>query len=410
MALFGKRIEDLDALDISRVSSEALEEGQRLDFKEGHEHGTEMPVSKLSECVRDEVVAMANSAGGTIIIGISEVRGANGRRHRAGPIKPFSECVQKAVQLRQSLRATIGPELPGLRVRGIETSVDGSGVIVVNVNRSLSAPHAALLSKGRLLPKIRRDDCSEPMSMIELQELTLRIAREGDRLAARQDWLLKAVPPPEGSLSFTISVSFVPLDPLFVAGFPLGDAPPPVSVSARAMFDGSPHRIDELWDRGRKRQPTLRGERRHAQVLLDGLSKLGLHDYWVISELVYSDGSGILSGRYTKQTDMRPDLEVRYDDVLSTSLAAILTAIALREAANEPEARYVLQVHIQSPGILLFLPGGVEMRGKTLDPALFPLPSYPLESSDHIEILLKAISDDVHHAFGFVAPKFELIS
>lgn len=127
-----------------------------------------------------EVVAMANSYGGDVILGIEETPEKPPRAHA---IHPLPRCVELAARLEMAARDLIKPQVPMLSVRGIP--VDGSdGVVVFRVPRSRLAPHR-LEIKGVVKECYRRvSDRTEPMSMREIQDLTFAVARGLDTVDA----------------------------------------------------------------------------------------------------------------------------------------------------------------------------------------------------------------------------------
>jgi hypothetical protein len=162
-------------------------ENETLEFNEAlpGENGTPDPwltggnVTKYAKReMFKEIVALANTAGGNFILGIEE---SDEKPPVAKSIKPIRGCVDLAERLRRSASSSIDPPIPGLNSRGIETQDDGSGIVVFRVPQSRSAPHR---SSDRHC-YVRRGDESVPMSMREIQDLTIHLSRRIDELNAR---------------------------------------------------------------------------------------------------------------------------------------------------------------------------------------------------------------------------------
>lgn len=158
------------------------------------------PSSDFTAHARDrlfrEIVAFANASGGTLVLGIEEV-GDN--PPRAGAVRPLPRVNDLAVRLEDAARACIEPPLGGLLVRSVVTDeAAGAGVVLFRTVASPHAPHR-VASDGHAF--IRRGASSVKMTMREIQDLTLDLARGADRLDALFDqratafygWMHRAV-------------------------------------------------------------------------------------------------------------------------------------------------------------------------------------------------------------------------
>ena len=117
-----------------------------------------------SKDLAKEIVAFANSQGGRIIIGIEETATHPKRaRQLAVPIPRMADVVER---LRDAFAGQISPPIPGLRVLPIEAAAaDGSGYVVIDVPRSLQAPHGVGIPPECYW---RRDSSCQPMEMTDL--------------------------------------------------------------------------------------------------------------------------------------------------------------------------------------------------------------------------------------------------
>ena len=87
-----------------------------------------------------EVVALANTSGGHLILGIAETKD---KPPAADKVTPVSHCLELAERLERAAQS-IDPPIPLLGVRGVPTEPDGAGVVVFRVPQSRSAPHRSV--------------------------------------------------------------------------------------------------------------------------------------------------------------------------------------------------------------------------------------------------------------------------
>jgi hypothetical protein len=100
---------------------------------------------------------------------------------RAEAISAIARVHELADRLQEAARACIEPPLGTLQVRGIVTHGDGDGVVLFRTAASLTGPHR-VAGDGHAF--IRRGPSSVQMTMREIQDLTLDLARGADRLDA----------------------------------------------------------------------------------------------------------------------------------------------------------------------------------------------------------------------------------
>ena len=113
------------------------------------------------------------------MLGVDEI---GGNPPRAGAVTPLPRVNDLAARLEDAARACIEPPLGGLQVRGIVTDeATGSGVVLFRTIASPHGPHR-VANDGHAF--IRRGASSVKMTMREIQDLTLDLARGADRLDA----------------------------------------------------------------------------------------------------------------------------------------------------------------------------------------------------------------------------------
>lgn len=161
-----------------------------------------------------EVIALANTSGGHLFLGIAE----NKQKPPAGDaIAPIRDCHDLAERLSKAAQG-IDPVIPGLQIVPIETDPSGAGVIVFRVPASRAAPHRGLNKEAY----IRRGTESVPMSMREIHDLVLAGAtREGqmelsfEKAALRfQEFMTRLYDGSNGQVVPGFRVTAVPTMPL----------------------------------------------------------------------------------------------------------------------------------------------------------------------------------------------------
>ena len=94
---------------------------------------------------------------------------------------PLPRCADLAERFRQVFGACVDPPLPTLDIVSVPS--DGnSGVIVFRTGRSRLGPHRI---KPTLQCPVRRDNRCEALSMREIQDMTLNLARGTEQLERR---------------------------------------------------------------------------------------------------------------------------------------------------------------------------------------------------------------------------------
>lgn len=161
-------------------------EGPYLDYKATMSSKLEKDAKR--EFLKD-VTALANAAGGHLIIGTSEP--ADGRSVEEQVIG-VDDGKLLAQNLERLTTSSIDPRIPGLLVVNIPLT-NGKSCIVVHVPPSLGRPHM-VTHEGHRSFYVRHSESSDPMSAYEIREAVLTSssaearAREyvGNRLAQRR--------------------------------------------------------------------------------------------------------------------------------------------------------------------------------------------------------------------------------
>ena len=183
--ILSKPADQLGINDLKALIDSHVQEDERIEFKRGlsAEMGQDPWYSggklgkKAKIAILEESVAFANAFGGALILGIDEQESENGPG-AANKISPIPRCADLADRLTSVFGNCVEPHIPGLEIIPIETQ-DNAGAIVIRVSRSRLAPHRVIPS---LVCPIRRSDRCEKMTMREIQDLVLNLARGTEKL------------------------------------------------------------------------------------------------------------------------------------------------------------------------------------------------------------------------------------
>ena len=176
IAALTKPIDELTADDINELIDERIREDESVEFKrvltsdvvKGNGRSESRLRDKAKEGIVKEVVAFANGSGGRLFLGVAEREGA---WDTAGYVARVPQCLALAESLNRSCDDAIDPPIFGLKVMGVTTDDDGSGVIVFDVPASQQAPHRSTKS----LHFYRRSGTeSKQMDVQEIRDTILR--------------------------------------------------------------------------------------------------------------------------------------------------------------------------------------------------------------------------------------------
>jgi ribulose bisphosphate carboxylase small subunit len=180
LGIFTKPVETLTAADVDEVLAQGWPEGYEVEYKEalptknGRPHawttgGTDLDAHARDE-ILSEIVAFANTQGGTLVLGIGET---HDKPPRATAVVALQRVGDLARRFEDQARSCIEPPLPLLRVQAVETAA-GEGVVVFRTGPSRTAPHR--LTTNREAYK-RHGSMTVRMDMRDIQEMTLNTAR-----------------------------------------------------------------------------------------------------------------------------------------------------------------------------------------------------------------------------------------
>jgi hypothetical protein len=142
--LFGTRLERLAHVQVADLVTNAVAEAYDLDFK-ATLYGKS---DKERRDLAGDVAALANTAGGVIVLGIAE---DNQARAAAAPGVVLSDA--EVGRVRQVVASQVSP-LPALDVLQVEDAQHpGHGFMLLAVPRSPMGPHAVLVNESLRFPK-----------------------------------------------------------------------------------------------------------------------------------------------------------------------------------------------------------------------------------------------------------------
>ena len=175
-ALLGRRLELVEHSDVVALISNQVSEAFDLDFK------SEMYAasSKGKHDVANDIAALANTAGGLIILGIKEDDQA-----RAADAPGVALVEEDELRIRQIVGSQVAP-MPVFDVRRVEDPArPGHGFVLIAVLRSPLAPHAVIVNDGLRYP--RRNGAttrylSEPEVAAAYRDRFTAINRQADRV------------------------------------------------------------------------------------------------------------------------------------------------------------------------------------------------------------------------------------
>lgn len=175
--IFNKSPRDINAKDIRAFISRQIEENLNLDYKDIKIYSD---FGKLSQ----HIAAFANSAGGLLILGISE------KKQQQIAIYPdditWGESTLKKEDLENQLLSKISPKIDGLRIFPVrKTKTDHQVIFLIDVPKSLNPPHMA--GDNRYYQRLNFQKF--PMEHYQVADLFGR--RLGPVLRLRYEWTIK---------------------------------------------------------------------------------------------------------------------------------------------------------------------------------------------------------------------------
>lgn len=348
-SIFEKRLEDLAIEDIEELLGSAdragCPENETVEFNgplpENRDPGwpdNREITDYTKKRVLKEVVALANTAGGHFFLGVTETKE---KPPIAESIKPIPKCADLADRLKRSADGQIDPPIPGLKVAGVKTDGD-AGVVVFRVPQSRSAPHRLKLGMECY---VRRGEESAPISMREIQDLTIHLSRRMDEIKRRFDrahddflkWLYPDLDHPNGAIG--LRVTAVPVG----ASLHIDRVYPDVAkkvLNARNFHSAFAERtvhLSPLVAHPGELEPVFRGARK----------RIAYDDSRVIAFSAYRDGVIDMLGKLSKLANNEPADAFALAWILNHVANVVKAARTFAEAAGAPECEYGVILELQ---------------------------------------------------------------
>ena len=414
--------------DINELITSRTPEGEQIEFKEGlsstrqgHEPWSDGK-NKISDRARDkileEVVAFANAHGGALLLGIGE---STTKPSVAANISPVPQCVELADRLKMVFRDCVEPQLPQIEIFAVPTQGQ-SGVVLLRTIRSRLAPHR--IKTTRVCP-IRRSDRCEEMTMREIQDTTLNLARGLERLNqqlkeratlfAREFERLETP-----GKAFGIRLTAVPIgDDVWLSrvyrkhGLAKELTKPPFEVfrrsngeratqlkGMRSIHSLSPYRwhLQLRAARAEAFHPSSNQNRSQASNS-DRERSLSRNAYWEI----HCNGMielGFVSSAQAHLTGQTVFLNLNIDVPIVMCADIAVWADHLRTRAGVPSAEYAVDAEIRVFGENLEVSGESPYSFGSLEPGRITFPKYSLGALDDIPSLLASFEYDFYSTFG----------
>jgi hypothetical protein len=375
---------------------------------------------KLGDEAKDElaaeIIAFANTIGGTLIVGIDE---DTATKRAKAPIYPVPRCKEAAARLHQALSDRVEPKLPLFECEGVITEADGtSGVIIMRTLESYLAPHRHTQNNHCY---VRRNDRAEPMSMLEIQEMTrqkARLAADAEKSFQESSTRFHSWIPAEHQRShpykgvegihtehgttpvwvgiWALRVTARPFAPIMLANIP--KQPWLKEIDTRA-FNGTGQVRQLRWGDLRTTRvwaPRLRSVDRE----FEGTNSLGL-------DRISSDGH-IERFVWQKQPEKgRPRHGFLDIAELHWNVAYVVHAAAVIRAENSrPTQRFALEIELMTSDSLL-LHGYVAPPTAVIPASSTTFPRYEMGESESFDELITIVDKDVWNLGGY-HPSWEL--
>ncbi|MCA1705552.1 MAG: ATP-binding protein, partial [Actinobacteria bacterium] len=140
-AVLGSRLAEVDEQSIARLVSNRVREASSLDFKEGLYGRNDSEKRDLAA----DISAMANAAGGVILLGVRDEDGA------AVELTPVELSEEEEQRIRLVVASNVAPS-PDFAVHRVEAT-PASGFYLLAIPPSPWKPHAAIVNKALRYPR-----------------------------------------------------------------------------------------------------------------------------------------------------------------------------------------------------------------------------------------------------------------
>ena len=410
--VLSKPAEQINIRDIEALIELEVPEGEQIEFKQtlaakGSEvdswiAGKGQIGDRAKNELLHEVVAFSNAHGGVLVLGVRESRT---RPPVAVEITPIPGCADLAERFKLVFRDRVEPPLPQIEVFAVPVKGE-EGVVVCRVGQSRGAPHRVTRT---LLCPVRRSDRCEPMTMREIQDLTLNVSRGLEwldkRPSARSERFTHEfgrLRTPEDAFGIRLTAAPVGDDIRIDRVFRQGRLAEEFNEPWCTVLFSQGSKVRELnghWETPRHWHPRLRAARAEVSYNFSGVN-LDFNSYQELHcdglvELGFVCVGGVSAGGEGQGRKLPRDLPAEAFANL------VVWADRVRGQALAPVAEYALDVEIRAIGGTVEVDTGFPLSrrdGLSIGPTSFP--RYSLGNSDEIPSLVNLFWRDFWHALG----------
>ncbi len=405
--IIAKRIEDIVLEDIHQLIVEFVSEGDQIEYKrtlpskKGDDpwiKGEDRIGDYARNNILEEVVGFANAHGGTLLIGLEETKE---KPARASDIVSVPKATELVERIKLQIRDCIDPPLILCHVHSVATGSNDDGIILIRVPASPMAPH-------KLKPTnecyIRRSDRTEKMSMREIQDLTLSVARRLETIDSRfvnlrEKFLskVKYIPTDGTKRIIAVRAACVPiLGDTFVDNiFRNRDAHPVYNPQRR------------IYEKGFERDIGMPLSTLIPTPILRGVRLSTESTGFRLEQDVYANGD--MSFEVIKVSESQGEDYLFSSWFLGNAWNAIESVYKFRKAAGVPDIEFGVELEV------FFRPGGV-LKVDSLrrsgphaiigeihhESGIFP--RYSIRSEDELEMLIIQSITDLYNSCGIEPP------
>ncbi len=397
--LLCKPVVELNAVDVDELITRKWPEGFDVEYKmtlpgkDGADDPWLLAKDHIGRYARDEilaeVVAFANAQGGTVVVGIDQSEDPPPKANR---LVPLPRIAQLAERFEDAARSTIDPPLQRIYIKAVETGSEGAGVLVIRTPASLSAPHR--LSTTRTC-YVRRQASTVSMSMREIQDMTLNVARGVAGIDAAFEKRRDAY----GKWSRSLGA----IAGFHITALPLAQLPDPGRLFGKSDIwpNDAPYLATIGNSRKEIRLPIANfGARPGLRCLVkEYVSQTRLPYRWEIAQ------SGLIDLCFAKCEDTQSDGLNFYHSQVVAGAAHVMKMISnFRTLVGVPEADYALELQI-TPLKTDPLPRYIGMRNQYRDEEFdlsmnIDLPRTSVGLATEFDDVLTAINTDIFDALG----------
>lgn len=405
-------LDSITADDIENFCMRNPTESAQLEFKGGVPDDSHNPSpwtsvnTRLSKFAKQrllkEIVALANSYGGLLILGIDE-----DDEGRASSVSPVPACSRLEKTIEDVIRDSVDPQINGIEMRTVPFP-EGSdeGVLIIRIPQSRFRPHRSNADK-EIYARIGKS--SVALSMRDVRERVLDSRSGLERVEAVLDSRAIKVQPSYGKVwpTAVARITALPIgsDVLLKHPYEYNDQ----LVNMKGVKVDTGMGLSTIFppqcEGGHTPfKPRLRGAVRHYKQLA-GVVFHNMPSYPVYIEEVHE--SGLIELVYNALSNEYIDEQINKDSLLAQSAHVLRQVHKVRELAGVPGAEYVIEVQVEFWPLPDDKPHGI--RHPFDKTGSFMLPRITFYGND-LKKPLQEINDDIQNLLGEPhSKKFEVM-